>query len=181
MRATFFLILFAAQAQAGMSAWGDDYEGAPSVLMDGEEIPAAAQFVGWWTGSGGTYGLGDGAFWWMVSGWSAYGYQQSITPWDAPTSPEGWGWLVLQEGDGPELGPIEISLGCLSGGVGSVRSESPFQPGLTVWAQVGEEAQTLSLDRLRFDGDLLEVDCADTGWPHGAEISITISWFGGVR
>jgi hypothetical protein len=177
MLAAFLLLLAPGAALAQVSVTAHDYDAECSVVLE-EVLSSEALFTGWWIGSGGTRGLGDGAFTWIVEGWEDYGYQQAISPWSASGSVRGWGWAAVSEGgsEAPEL--RQLTMSCLSGGTAAMGgAEDPFGIGLTIIASAADGvAETWSADRARYSDGTLEVSCGAAGWEEGVELTVTVSW-----
>lgn len=176
--------LLTASALAGSVLVSETYDQECSVVLDGEEVPALALFGSWVETGSGIEGAEDGTFSWMVSGWSAYGYQQSIRPLtQGPV--ETWGWsLVVEDDPGEDLQVQTVTLSCSVGGVASVEDWDRldlFASPMTLLAEDETgEAETLALDRLRVEGTVLSVSCEDVGWPDRTPLTLTLSWFGGA-
>lgn len=175
------LLAFPSPTHAGLALFSEEYSTFCPVTMEEQEIPAASITSGWWAGSHGVRGLGDGTFWSLVTGWEPYGYLQAITP-EAEEEPDtitGWGWSSLEEEEDQALSLSRISLTCDSGEIGTIPWDGPFPgaPTLQVEAEDGT-AETLSADRVRLQEGILEVNCEATSWEDGEPLSITISWFG---
>lgn len=177
--------LLTASALAGVTVVSETYDAECSVILEGEEFPALSLFGAWWEGNSGIEGTEDGTFSWMVSGWSAYGYQQSIDP-----SPRGdvvaWGWTVLVQDDpGEDLVLQTETLSCEAGTMATLEgwdrvTDLLSSPATIMAEDASGEAETLALNRLRVQDGLLEIDCSGVGWDDGTPLTITLSWFGGA-
>lgn len=180
-----FLLAYLNPALAGVTTVSEVYDAECSVILDGEEIPSVAIFSGWWTGDSGLRGTGDGTFSWMVAGWDPYGYQQSVQP-HPPGDVTAWGWtLLLEEDPGQDLVLQTETLSCEAGTMATLEgwdrvTDLQTSPATILISDVTGEAETLSLDRLRVQDGLLEIDCSGVGWDDGTPLTITLSWLGGA-
>lgn len=179
-----FLVIASSLARAGVSVESYDYDAECSLRADLDEpfLPEEAVFAGWFESGSRLEGLSDGAFSWMVSGWSDYGYQQGITPYRQGGQVDAWGWASISEGTAnPELEIVSID--CNAGATCALTGWDDPSLLLSAPTLIAEdeqgEAETLSLDRVSIDLDIgaLAVSCDEIGWDSGTPVTLTISWF----